>query len=135
MEVFNKPNSNDSCERRDTPSVTPQVFTLMNSDEATSRSIEMALWVASSSTSAKNRITTAYHRAHGKTPSAKETDLLLAHYQKKTNVGWTKPVLVNGILDSLSLKVVRLRLGAAKEVVDHGHRDSGQDAQNGYDHH
>ena len=84
MEVFNMPNSTDSCERRDTPSVTPQVFTLMNSDEATSRSIEMALRVSSMETSDQQRIVTAYHLAYGKKPSAVETELLMTHLQNMT---------------------------------------------------
>ena len=42
MELFNLPNPNDSCEERDTATVTPQVFTLLNSDVITDRSIAFA---------------------------------------------------------------------------------------------
>ena len=42
MELFNLPNPNDSCEDRDTAAVTPQVFTLLNSDVITDRSIALA---------------------------------------------------------------------------------------------
>ncbi|QDS94462.1 Planctomycete cytochrome C [Roseimaritima multifibrata] len=41
-ELFNQPNPNESCELRETAAVTPQVFTLLNSDLITDRSIAMA---------------------------------------------------------------------------------------------
>ena len=43
LETFNQPNPNDSCEIRDSASVSPQAFTLMNSDLLTDRSIALAL--------------------------------------------------------------------------------------------
>jgi hypothetical protein len=43
LETFNQPNPNDSCEERDSASVSPQAFTLMNSDLMTDRSIAFAL--------------------------------------------------------------------------------------------
>jgi Protein of unknown function (DUF1553)/Protein of unknown function (DUF1549)/Planctomycete cytochrome C len=43
MEVFNKPNPNDSCDLRDSAAVSPQAFTLLNSDSITDRSIAIAL--------------------------------------------------------------------------------------------
>ncbi|MEM6471398.1 MAG: PSD1 and planctomycete cytochrome C domain-containing protein [Planctomycetota bacterium] len=41
-ELFNQPNPNESCELRESASVTPQVFTLLNSEMLTDRSIAMA---------------------------------------------------------------------------------------------
>ena len=43
LEVMNLPNPNESCEARDSAAVTPQAFTLMNSDAMTDRSIAFAL--------------------------------------------------------------------------------------------
>jgi hypothetical protein len=43
LEIMNLPNPNESCELRDSASVTPQAFTLMNSDVMTDRSIAFAL--------------------------------------------------------------------------------------------
>lgn len=43
MEVFNKPNPNDSCDLRDSAAVSPQAFTLLNSDSITDRSIAIAI--------------------------------------------------------------------------------------------
>ena len=42
-ELFNQPNPNESCELRESAAVTPQVFTLLNSDQMTDRSIAFAL--------------------------------------------------------------------------------------------
>ena len=43
LEIMNLPNPNESCELRDSASVTPQAFTLLNSDVMTDRSIAFAL--------------------------------------------------------------------------------------------
>ncbi|MCB9951820.1 MAG: PSD1 domain-containing protein [Planctomycetaceae bacterium] len=42
-ELFNQPNPNESREVRESAAVTPQVFTLLNSDQMTDRSIAFAL--------------------------------------------------------------------------------------------
>ena len=43
LEILNQPNPNESCEARDSAAVSPQAFTLMNSDAVTDRSIGFAL--------------------------------------------------------------------------------------------
>ncbi len=43
LEIMNQPNPNESCEVRDSAAVTPQAFTLLNSDTMTDRSIALAL--------------------------------------------------------------------------------------------
>jgi mono/diheme cytochrome c family protein len=45
LEIMNLPNPNESCEMRDSAAVTPQAFTLLNSDVMTDRSIAFALRV------------------------------------------------------------------------------------------
>ena len=42
LEIFNQPNPNDSCEARNTAAVSPQAFTLLNSDFMTDRSLAFA---------------------------------------------------------------------------------------------
>ena len=42
LELFNQPNPNGSCEERDAATVTPQAFTLLNSDVMSDRSIALA---------------------------------------------------------------------------------------------
>ena len=43
LELFNQPNPNDSCEERVSESVTPQAFTLLNSDLMNDRATALAL--------------------------------------------------------------------------------------------
>jgi hypothetical protein len=43
LEILNQPNPNESCETRDSAAVSPQAFTLLNSDAVTDRSINFAL--------------------------------------------------------------------------------------------
>ena len=43
LEIMNLPNPNESCEMRDAAAVTPQAFSLLNSDVMTDRSIAFAL--------------------------------------------------------------------------------------------
>jgi len=42
-ELFNQPNPNESCELRESAAVTPQVFTLLNSQQMIDRSIALAI--------------------------------------------------------------------------------------------
>ena len=72
LELFNQPNPNDSCEMRDSVSVSPQAFTLMNSDVVTDRSIALALRVENESKRLKTQITKAFEFALGRKPNRKE---------------------------------------------------------------
>lgn len=74
LEIFNQPNPNDSCEQRDTASVSPQVFTLLNSDVITDRSIAFALSLEAQSTELKEQIAQGFHRALGRAPDAGEAE-------------------------------------------------------------
>ena len=81
LEVFNKPGANVSCERRDAPSVTPQVFSLMNSDVVTSRSIAMAVRLERERPSTAKRIRRGFRLALGETPGPQMMQRLLQHYE------------------------------------------------------
>ncbi|HAV64210.1 MAG TPA: hypothetical protein DCY13_17820, partial [Verrucomicrobiales bacterium] len=72
LEVFNQPNPNDSCEQRDSAAVSPQAFTLMNSDLMTDRSIAFALRLEQESKSVEAQVTRAFQLAFGRAPSAQE---------------------------------------------------------------
>ena len=71
MEVFNQPSPNDSCERRDSSSVSPQALSLMNSDYATNRSIALALRLESEASELEARIERAYLLAFARVPEPK----------------------------------------------------------------
>jgi hypothetical protein len=72
LEVFNQPNPNDSCERRDAASVSPQALTMMNSDAATDRSIAFALRLEGEASSVSEQISRAFHLAYLRDPTAGE---------------------------------------------------------------
>lgn len=81
LEVFNKPGSDESCEMRDSASVTPQVFSLMNSDVATSRSIAMAARIVKEADTPPAQIDLACRLALGDAASEAINEKLLKHYQ------------------------------------------------------
>ena len=72
LELFNQPNPNDSCEVRDSVSVSPQAFTLMNSDVVTDRSIAFALRIEKETNRTKSQIVRAFELALGRKPDRKE---------------------------------------------------------------
>lgn len=72
MEVMNLPNPNDSCELRDTAAVSPQAFTLLNSDIMSDRSIALALRIEKESDKLGARINRAFRLALGRKPSDEE---------------------------------------------------------------
>lgn len=82
MEVFDKPNSSESCEMRDSASVTPQVFTLLNSDVVTKRSIAMAIRLQSQTGSVESQISRGYQRSLSGAPSKVILRRLIEHYHR-----------------------------------------------------
>ena len=72
LEVFNQPNPNDSCERRDAASVSPQALTMMNSDAATDRSIAFALRLEQEAPSVAEQISRAFRLTYLRDPTAAE---------------------------------------------------------------
>ena len=67
MEVFNQPSPNDSCERRDSSSVSPQALTMLNSDYMTKRSIAFALRLEREEADLASRLERAYRLAFSRT--------------------------------------------------------------------
>ncbi len=76
LEVFNQPNPNDSCERRDAASVSPQALTMLNSDAATDRSIAFALRLEREAPSVAEQITRAFRLSYLRGPTAGERSTL-----------------------------------------------------------
>lgn len=73
LEIMNLPNPNESCEIRDAASVTPQAFTLLNSDVMTDRSIAFALRVMSErQDSPEHWVRRAVEIAYGRSPTRDE---------------------------------------------------------------
>lgn len=83
LEIMNLPNPNESCELRDSASVTPQAFTLFNSDVMTDRSIAFALRVQKERPEdTKQWIHRAVQIAFARVPTAKEQNVLHEYFQE-----------------------------------------------------
>ena len=72
-ELFNQPNPNESCELRESAAVTPQVFTLLNSDIMIDRSIALALRLEKECESLPDRVDRAFRLVLGRHASADES--------------------------------------------------------------
>jgi len=76
LETFNQPNPNDSCAVRDSASVSPQAFTLLNSDVVTDRSIAFAHRVESEADTIDDQVHRAVELAFGRAPTSTEMETL-----------------------------------------------------------
>ena len=82
LEIFNQPNPNDSCEERVSESVTPQAFTLLNSDVMSDRAIALALRAEQEAKSLSEQIRRAIQLAYGRVPDKVEAERLEKYVQK-----------------------------------------------------
>jgi mono/diheme cytochrome c family protein len=84
LEVFNRPGSETSCERRDETTVTPQVFALFNSSFALDRATALAASVTKSESTLKKRIGRTFELVYGRKATAEEIASCTAHVEKMT---------------------------------------------------
>ena len=82
FEVFNQPSYDLSCERRDSSTVTPQAFTLMNSDNSVDRSIAMALRLQREEDSVRGQLRRAFELALGRPATDDEIAKTSAHVRE-----------------------------------------------------
>jgi len=82
LEVFNRPNADESCELRDESSVTPQVFALLNGERMVNRSIALALRLEREESELDERIVRAFRLAFQRPPRARELDRFREHYRE-----------------------------------------------------
>ncbi len=82
LETFNQPNPNDSCEMRDAASVSPQAFTLFNSDTVTDRSIAFALRLQREEKGVKEQVRRGFELALGRSPDVPELKRMTAYVAK-----------------------------------------------------
>ncbi|MEM0927161.1 MAG: DUF1553 domain-containing protein, partial [Planctomycetota bacterium] len=75
-ELFNQPNPNESCELRESASVTPQVFTLLNSEMLTDRSIAMAVRLESEYQDLASQLAGAFRALLGRDITPHESERL-----------------------------------------------------------
>ena len=84
MEVFNSPSPDLSCEARDASTVTPQVFSLFNSEASLDRALALAARIRKETTSDAAALTRAFQLAYGRAPRAEELTLTRQHLATMT---------------------------------------------------
>ncbi len=82
-QVLNRPGSDTSCERRDETTVTPQVFALMNSEQAANRALAMAARLTKEHATDAQRISAAFRLVYARDASAAEIEKCLAHIARQ----------------------------------------------------
>lgn len=83
LETFNQPGLDTSCERRDASTITPQVFTLINSSTSMDRAIAFASrLVKKSPDNPDEQIAQAFQLAFGRSPRDSEAQLCRAHFDR-----------------------------------------------------
>ena len=84
LELFNQPNPNDSCEARDSAAVSPQAFTLLNSDVITDRSLAFAQRLEKQTSVPAEQIDRAFHIVFGRNPDDNEKQRLQTYLTEMT---------------------------------------------------
>ena len=84
MTTFNQPAPDKSCELRDSSNVTPQVFTLFNSEESADRALAFAARILQEAENDKAVVQRAFRLAFGRAPEAGETQAALSHWKQAT---------------------------------------------------
>jgi hypothetical protein len=82
LEVFNRPGSETSCERRDQTTVTPQVFALFNGEFVHQRALALAAEAERKAASLPGQIATAFRLVLGRNPTLTEREACIAHVEK-----------------------------------------------------
>ncbi|MBI3461765.1 MAG: PSD1 domain-containing protein [Planctomycetes bacterium] len=85
LEVFNQPNPNASCERRDATTVTPQAFTLMNGQFVHEMALAMANRLSTDVSDPAAQIEQAFRLCFGRDPTADERRACIDHLRTATN--------------------------------------------------
>ncbi len=82
LEVFNAAPTENSCERRDATTITPQAFALFNSQCAYDAALSMAARSEKLSANRGEQIETIFALAYGRTPNASEKQICLKHVEQ-----------------------------------------------------
>lgn len=79
LEVFNRPGSEISCERRDETTVTPQAFALFNGQFTHDRALALAHQIKQNTTSKPDAIKQVFQKIVLRDPESTELDVTLKH--------------------------------------------------------
>jgi hypothetical protein len=81
MEVFNSPAPDFSCERRESSTVTPQVFALFNGRPTNARALALAARALKEAKSDESALTRCYELTLSRAPRADELQACLSHWR------------------------------------------------------
>jgi len=84
MTTFNQPGPDKSCELRDSSNVTPQVFTLFNSEESADRALAFAARVLKETKGDGEAVSRAFRLAFGRVPNKAEAGDALQLWKETT---------------------------------------------------
>lgn len=85
LEVFNQPNPDLCCERRENSTTTPQVFSLLNSAATYDRAVALAVRLSKTKRPPERTVAEAFWIALGRPPTAEETRLCVKHWREMTD--------------------------------------------------
>jgi hypothetical protein len=92
LEVFNAPAPDFSCERREASTVTPQVFSLFNSQNSHARALALANRAVQETKNDEAAVARCFQLAFSRPPRADELQTSLAHWRDiEIMLGDTKP--------------------------------------------
>jgi len=80
LEVFNTPSPDFSCERRDSSTVTPQAFTLLNGQSTHQRALALAVDVLKKTESQAEAIRAIFQRTLSRSPTPMELSACIKHW-------------------------------------------------------
>ena len=84
MEVFNQPSPDLSCERRESSTVTPQVFALFNSEDSYRRALALAARIKKETRGKVEALERAFRLVYGRLPAENEARASLDHWESMT---------------------------------------------------
>ncbi len=82
LNVFNLPSPDFSCERRDTSTVTPQVFTLFNSQNSLTRALTLAQRAVKETSNDREALVRCFQLAYLREPTPRELQESLSHWHE-----------------------------------------------------
>lgn len=92
LEVFNHPGSELSCERRVSSSVSPQAFSLLNSQNSRDRSIALAARMRKAGDSLEEQIKFGMKRVWNRLPETQELKKAIAYVEKMRTYHTENPI-------------------------------------------
>ncbi len=96
LEVFNSPAPDFSCERRESSTVTPQVFSLFNSQNSYTRALVLANRAVSETSSEDEAVARCFELAFGRAPTEAEARSCLAHWHEIQSLLTVEPPEATG---------------------------------------